>query len=193
MSAKKLLLLVAAALLFLAVLFSLGCPAVSVRLRAAMGDANAMYEIGEAYRHAGGAGIVDPQSDPKEADRWFKMAAQKGHVGAMFSISQGGDFTNEERVMWLKKGAELGSGVCVTELIKGYSHGVYGLPQDPLEAFRWTKRGWEMDFEDRNYDQAMRTKELNRHLGVYRAHLKIALTQKGITKEETEKILEQIR
>jgi TPR repeat protein len=152
MSSKKKMLIVAAALLFLMMLFSLGCPAVSVRLRAAMGDANAMYEIGEAYRHAGGAGIVDPQSDPKEADRWFRMAAQKGHAGAMFSISQGGDFTNEERVMWLKKGAESGSKACMVELMDGYLYGNFGLPRDIGAFLYWESRISECSMKESRTD-----------------------------------------
>jgi hypothetical protein len=101
--------------------------------------------------------------------------------------------SNEERVMWLKKGAGMGDGACVSALIGAYNEGLYGLPKDPLEAFRWTRRGWEIDFNERQYDKEMRAQEMNRGLSVYRAHLKISLTQSGYNKEEIDAMLSQIK
>ena len=151
-----------------------------------------MYTLGQANLSTFGDGIV---KNPNYADaaKWFEMGAKKGHTPSMYWLTKIGGITNEERVMWLKKGAELGNGACVTALINSYSEGLYGLPVDSVEAFRWTKRGWEMDFEERHYDTEMKVKEMTRLLTTYRAHLRIGLSQRGKTKEEAERILEQIR
>jgi TPR repeat protein len=95
--------------------------------------------------------------------------------------------------MWLKKGAELGNGACVTELINAYRQGLFGVPEDPIEAFRWVKVGWQMDFKNRQYDAHRQSEEMERLLTTYRSHLKVSLKQKGISDAETRKLLEQIQ
>jgi len=102
------------------------------------GDVQAMYLVGVAYITARGGGIIQ---HPNVADSifWLRKASEKGHRGAMWTIS-GLGIPDEEKVMWLKKGAELGSKACLIELRNGYEHGMYGLPRDPLLAAEWQKK-----------------------------------------------------
>ena len=91
--------------------------------------------------------------------------------------------------MWLKKGAELGNGACVAELITAYTHGRYGLAPDQGEAFRWIRIGWEMDFKERGYSPERRAQELARLLNNYRSHYRVRLAQEGKTPEEIRQAL----
>lgn len=105
--------------------------------RAERGDVQAMYEVGMAHLSVSGYGIIDPRS-PSEAVLWLRRAAEKGHIGAMWTLA-GIGIPDDEKVMWLKKGAELGSKACMIELWKGYVHGMYGLPIDSKRAEEWQK------------------------------------------------------
>ncbi len=103
--------------------------------RAEKGDVQAMYDVGISHLSISGKGIIDPKSR-RDPVYWFRLAAANGHSGAMYVLADLG-IPNEEKVMWLKKGAELGSKACTIELRNGYEHGMYGLPQDPVQAKEW--------------------------------------------------------
>ncbi|KPL55124.1 MULTISPECIES: tetratricopeptide repeat protein [Prosthecodimorpha] len=67
------------------------------------GDADAQYNLGRLYLDAAG-----PDRDPKQAARWLKLAARKGHPGAMAMLGQmlfSGDIDMPRRsvqgLMWL--------------------------------------------------------------------------------------------
>ena len=99
-----------------------------------------MYEVGMAHLSVSGYGIIDPRSS-RDPVPWLRGAAEKGHIGAMWVLA-GIGIPNEEKVMWLKKGAELGSEACVIELMNGYRFGNIGLPKDTGAAIFWElKRG----------------------------------------------------
>lgn len=97
-----------------------------------------MYEVGMAHLSVSGYGVIDPKS-PRNPVLWLRRAAEKGHVGAMWELA-GIGIPNEEKVMWLKKGAELGSKACIIEVQKGYAFGMYGLPKDSVLAGEWQKK-----------------------------------------------------
>jgi len=60
----------------------------------------------------------------------------------MYWLTQIGGITNEERVMWLKKGAELGNETCIIELMDACRFGKYGLKADKGAGIYWElKRG----------------------------------------------------
>ncbi len=109
------------------------------------GDVQAMYLVGVAYITARGGGIIQ---HPNVADSifWLRKASEKGHRGAMWTIS-GLGIPDEEKVMWLKKGAELGSGACMTELANGYLHQNLGLPKDIGAYVYWEGRRSEIDMK----------------------------------------------
>lgn len=60
----------------------------------------------------------------------------------MYTLSQllTNDITNEERVMWLKKGASLGNKACMVELRNAFEQGLYGLPRDSKLAEEWQRK-----------------------------------------------------
>lgn len=150
-----------------------------------------MFELANGYSKIGGGGVA-PESNNEKADQWYRAAAKLGHTGAMYRLSQGGGASNEERVMWLKKGAELGDGACMVELSKGYQHQLFGLPYDPVESFRWTRRSWISDFENRKYDSAKREKELARLLMVHREILQRELQGKGWSQKDIDRVMSEI-
>ena len=111
--------------------------------RARAGDFQAMMALSEAYGSPSGGGITRNPSHEKEVF-WLRRAASQGFTPAMYDLSQVLTVivTNEERVMWLKKGAELGNEACVIELMNGYRFGNHGLPKDTGAAIFWElKRG----------------------------------------------------
>ena len=89
--------------------------------RADRGDIQAMMELAAANESLTGGGFIRKPNTGKSKELYRKAAAL-GHTPAMYVLSQflSDSITNEERVMWLKKGAELGNGACVTELINAY-------------------------------------------------------------------------
>lgn len=164
----------------------------ALKSRVRHGDVHAMFELGMANISSSGDGIV-PNPNYRDAVHWFEEAANRGHTTSMYFLSQIGGQPEGRQAMWLKKGAQLGNSACVTELIKGYTHGVYGLPRDPIEAFHWVKIGWEMDFKERHFDTLRQSKEMTRLLANYRSNLRVTLQQNHLTKEEVERILVQIQ
>ncbi len=120
------------------------------------GDVQAMYLVGVAYITARGGGIIQ---HPNVADSifWLRKASEKGHRGAMWTIS-GLGIPDEEKVMWLKKGAELGSEACIIELMNGYQAGSYGLPSDKGAAIFWELKRGEL-YLKRDQKTPLETKE----------------------------------
>ena len=53
----------------------------SVRTAAEQGNADAQFKLGDMY--ATGEGVP---KDDREAERWFRMAAEQGHLGAQMSL-----------------------------------------------------------------------------------------------------------
>jgi len=109
--------------------------------RAEQGDVQAMYALGQANLSTYGDGIVK-RPNYRDAAHWFEMGAKRGHAPSMYWLTQIGGITNEERVMWLKKGAELGNETCIIELMDACRFGKYGLKADKGAGIYWElKRG----------------------------------------------------
>jgi TPR repeat protein len=53
----------------------------ALRSRADHGDVEAQFKLGRAYEH--GLGVA---SDPLEAARWYRMAAEQGHAEAASTL-----------------------------------------------------------------------------------------------------------
>lgn len=108
--------------------------------RAERGDVQSMYLVGVANLTIKGDDIT---RDPNIATAiiWLRKASAAGHAGAMWTIS-GLGIPNEEKVMWLKKGAESGNEACIIELMNAYRFGKYGLQIDKGVSIYWElKRG----------------------------------------------------
>ena len=89
--------------------------------RADRGDIQAMMELAAANESLTGGGFIRKPNTGKSKELYRKAAAL-GHAPAMYVLSQflSDSITNEERVMWLKKGAELGNKACLIELVNAY-------------------------------------------------------------------------
>ena len=114
--------------------------------RAEGGDVQAMYLVGMAHLSISGEGIVK-RGERREPVYWLRMAAQNHHSGAMYILADL-PIPNEEKVMWLKKGAELGSKACLIELRNAYEHGMYGLPKDAKLAAEWQQKVRDVSEEE---------------------------------------------
>ena len=103
---------------------------------AAKGDADAAFNLGQAYRL--GRGVP---ADTALAKRWFELAANKGHVDAQVSLGlllfDSGD--RPVAMNWLKKAAEKGEPrallVVGTALFNGD-----GLKQEPILGYAYVSR-----------------------------------------------------
>jgi len=100
-----------------------------------------MMDLSAAYGSPSGGGITRNPSHEKEV-YWLREAANQGHTPAMYILSKVSTVlvTNKERVMWLKKGAELGNKACMVELMNGYQVESYGLPKDTGAFLYWEAR-----------------------------------------------------
>jgi len=106
------------------------------RRLAEKGDADAAFNLGQAYRL--GRGVP---ADSAQAKRWFEMAATKGHVDAQVSLGlllfDSGD--RGAAMSWLKKAADKGEPrallVVGTALFNGD-----GVKQDPVLGYAFVSR-----------------------------------------------------
>ena len=103
---------------------------------AAAGDADAAFNLGQAYRL--GKGVA---TDLGRAQRYLEQAARKGHVDAATTLGillfQNGDQTGAMR--WLRKAAEAGE----TRAMLLYGTALYngdGVAQDRVTGYAFVKR-----------------------------------------------------
>jgi TPR repeat protein len=103
---------------------------------AGKGDADAAFNLGQAYRL--GRGVP---ADSSQAKKWFEAAANKGHVDAQVSLGlllfDNGD--RVEAMSWLRKAADKGEPrallVVGTALFNGD-----GMKQDPVLGYAFVSR-----------------------------------------------------
>jgi TPR repeat protein len=107
-------------------------------------DAQSDYDRGwEAYQ----------AGDKVWALKWYRKAAEQGHVKALFSLGQmyrygfGVTQDDAEALKWTRKGAEQGD--ASAQLILGiqYYQGK-GVTQDDAEALKWLRKAAEQGHED---------------------------------------------
>uniref|UniRef100_A0A7S1Z7A3 U-box domain-containing protein n=1 Tax=Trieres chinensis TaxID=1514140 RepID=A0A7S1Z7A3_TRICV len=102
------------------------------------GDPDAMCELGSTY-----ANMTDGQrgADPSEAYKWFKRAADCGHVGGMAAAgSYLVEKNDSEGMLLLKMAAEGGSVLAAFSFGLWYRAGRYGLPQSNERAKFWFEK-----------------------------------------------------
>lgn len=103
---------------------------------ARMGDPEAQYEVGNAYRK--GRGI---EADEEESAEWYRKAAEQGHTNATFQLGiyykNRNDF--EHALEWLKKSASKGDADSMTSI-----GNTYMLMSDQDEALKWYKKAAEL-------------------------------------------------
>ena len=115
------------------------------REAAEQGDADGAYGLGAMY--ASGDGVT---SDPAQALRWMRLAAEKGHVQAVSFLAQAylardsllkaePDF-DAQAVRWAERAAQTGFVPAMDALARAYREGAYGLAPDPARAQVWAER-----------------------------------------------------
>lgn len=97
-------------------------------------EADAMYNRGKCY--ANGDGV---QKDPVEAKKWYRKAAERGHVEAQYMLGRycGSD---GEAVKWYRKAADQGHAEAQFMLGGCYKVGLCGVRRDCAEAVKWWRK-----------------------------------------------------
>ncbi len=100
------------------------------------GDADAAFNLGQAYRL--GKGVV---IDLSQAQGWLERAARKGHVDAQTTLGlllfQNGNRVSAMR--WLSLAAEAGEARALLMVGTALYNGD-GIPQDPIKAYAYVSR-----------------------------------------------------
>ena len=97
------------------------------------------FLLGEGYRW---------NYDERRALRWYRLAADQGHAGAMFKFGEmyadgrGVAQDDREAVRWYRRAADRVSADAMFKLGEMYADG-RGVPQDDREAARWYRRATE--------------------------------------------------
>ena len=104
----------------------------------------AQFELAQAYENGDG----DVERDLPEALKWYRRAAELGHVEAQRKLSEWyfkGEVVEEDRVeavKWCRKAAEQGHAESQNVLGRCYSEG-WGVEQDRTEAVKWYRKAAE--------------------------------------------------
>ena len=100
------------------------------------GDADAAFNLGQAYRL--GKGVV---IDLSQAQNWLERAARKGHIDAQTTLGlllfQNGNRVSAMR--WLSLAAEAGEARALLMVGTALYNGD-GLPEDPVKAYAYVSR-----------------------------------------------------
>ena len=123
---------------------------------AQQGDADAQFKLGQIYREGGGG--LNVKKDPVEAVKWFRKAADQGHVralcllGSSYVLGYGVKKDMSEAIKCYHKAAVLGSSGAYEFFTDCYTvdNGLYldsGLSKNDVEAYAYSilKIGWEFE------------------------------------------------
>jgi len=116
-----------------------GCKSAAsvLKQKAEQGDADAQYELGQAYASSNGV----PQ-DFKQAVKWVRLAAEQGNAKAQYGLGNGyynGQHVPQdykEAVRWWRLAAEQGYAAAQSRMGFCYANGS-GVPQDYVQAYAW--------------------------------------------------------
>jgi len=112
------------------------------REKAEVGDAVAMYNLGQYYFH----GINGVKEDRSEAARWFQRSADRGDedglslLGYCFLLGLGVKEDNGRGLAYLMEGATLGSEYGCYLVGDAFAAGYYSLPVDAKQAAKWYRK-----------------------------------------------------
>ncbi|MES2467808.1 MAG: tetratricopeptide repeat protein [Verrucomicrobiota bacterium] len=152
-----------------------------LRRAAESGDAEAQFLLGELYREkrfflerAGIAELLlassqeDHSTGPREALRWFEMAAAQGHsdaaklAGLMYIGNSGMQKDYSKAIKWLSVAAQQDNPDAWFFMGQAYSKG-WGVPRDTVEAARWFLRAAE---RGHSYAQGILATRYEKGIGV---------------------------
>ena len=118
-------------------------------IRAEQGDAFFQYFLARDYQDGLSAyPLTDIPQDDNKAVKWFRKAAEQGHVGSMYNLGNLYELSNGvphdygEAVNWFRKAAEHGHGDSMYNLGVLYGLG-NGVPRDYCEAANWYRKAAE--------------------------------------------------
>jgi len=124
----------------------------NLRKAAKQGDADAQIKLGSAYCY----GVTGVPMDKAEAVRWFRKAAEQGHVfgqallGAMYEEGEGVPINKEESVKWYRKAADQGDADAQYAVGIAYDKGE-GVPVNKEESAKWYRKAAEQGNADAQY------------------------------------------
>ena len=126
-----------------------------IRRRAEQGDVDAQFTLGTLYSFSqilfANSGRVGPESDPAEAAKWYRLAAEQGFapaqndLGFMYDNGRGVPQDDAEATKWFRIAAEQGFSRAQNDLGFMYDNG-RGVPQDDAEAVKWFRIAAEQGF-----------------------------------------------
>ena len=126
-----------------------------IRRRAEQGDVEAQFTLGTLYSFSqilfANGGRAGPESDPAEAAKWYRLAAEKGHaiaqnnLGGMYAYGRGVPQDDAEAVKWYRQAAEQGEAEAQYNLGLMYANGA-GVPENDAEAVKWYRLAAEQEF-----------------------------------------------
>jgi Sel1 repeat len=99
----------------------------------------------EAYRKGE---EFEAKKNHAESMRWYRMAADRGHVkaevsvGNLYGFSEGVSQDDAEALRWYRKAADQGNEVAQRNVATIYWQGL-GVPADRAEAIRWFRKAAE--------------------------------------------------
>lgn len=139
------------------------------RKGAEAGDADCQTAMGMFYQ-AGDKFPSGINTDPVEAAKWYRMAAEQDHTEAIqhLAVMHGGrmglERNEEEALRWYRKGAELGSADCIWGLGRCYLKGS-GVKADSVTAYALFSASLDgVEFPEQKKAMTARRDELGRLL-----------------------------
>jgi TPR repeat protein len=136
------------AVYWLAHLYPEGAESDSILLRAGeLGSLEAQRDLGALYATGDWTG----PHDPSRAAEWYRRAAERGHIGAQYSLGfmylrgEGVPSDPIEGLRWLHSAADQGDGQSLRLLADLCRNGYYGIPLDLEEAERWDRKYHQSD------------------------------------------------
>ena len=126
-----------------------------IRRRAEQGDVDAQFTLGTLYFFSqilfANGGRVGPESDPAEAAKWYRLAAEQGHaiaqnnLGSMYAYGRGVPQDDAKAVRWYRQAAAQGEAEAQYNLGLMYATG-RGVPENDAEAVKWYRLAAEQGF-----------------------------------------------
>jgi TPR repeat protein len=117
------------------------------------GDAEGQFYLGMWHSYGYNPGDIEPiPEDKTEAMKWFRKAAEQGHLdahtflGDMYFQGDGVPQDCAEAVEWYRKPAEQGDDVAQFKLGEMYEEGK-GVQKDMTEATKWIRKAAEQGHE----------------------------------------------
>ncbi|MGP0170557.1 tetratricopeptide repeat protein [Pseudomonas sp. NCHU5208] len=119
-----------------------------LRQKAERGDLESQFQLGSSYF------VGQPEKDLKQAEYWWKLAADKGHSMAAVSLAylytgrDAPEFANQrEMLRYLNQSAAAGNPMAQHVLGNLYRRGEGGLPRDPDQAKRLYESACKQNYE----------------------------------------------